>query len=258
MTQIPIVNVNNNCSTGSTAIYLARQAIEGGLVECAMAMGFEKMFTGSLRGFFPDRTPPGDWRSKLMKERRGIDPKAPPASQTFGNAGIEYCEVRHRMPRIVEQRRTHLEHRVDSSAMAPSRSTWPRSRKKTTVVSRNHSVTVFLLTTLPFQDSALNPYSQFQDVHTLDQVVNSRKIFGPLTVLQCCPTSDGAGAVILASEEFVRKHGLEPQAIEIAAQVMATDTVTPVKTKSSMEVAGFSMTKKAAGAFPSSPRIIRD
>lgn len=45
MTQIPIVNVNNNCSTGSSAIYLARQAIEGGLYDCAMALGFEKMFT---------------------------------------------------------------------------------------------------------------------------------------------------------------------------------------------------------------------
>jgi sterol carrier protein 2 len=92
MTQIPLVNVNNNCSTGSTAIYLARQAIEGGLYDCAMAMGFEKMFTGSLKSFFTDRTNPGDWRRTLMEERRGIDPKAPPASQTFGNAAIEYME----------------------------------------------------------------------------------------------------------------------------------------------------------------------
>lgn len=50
------------------------------------------MFTGSLKSFFSDRTNPGDWRRTLMEERRGIDPKAPPAAQTFGNAGIEYCE----------------------------------------------------------------------------------------------------------------------------------------------------------------------
>jgi sterol carrier protein 2 len=85
MTQIPLVNVNNNCSTGSSAIYLARQAIEGGLYDCALAMGFEKMFTGSLRGFFTDRTNPGDWTGKIMAETRGVT-KAPGAAQIFGNA----------------------------------------------------------------------------------------------------------------------------------------------------------------------------
>ena len=58
MTGIPIVNVNNNCSTGSTAIYLAHSAIKGGLNECVRALGFEKMFTGSLKTFFDDRVNP--------------------------------------------------------------------------------------------------------------------------------------------------------------------------------------------------------
>ena len=48
MSGIPIVNVNNNCSTGSAALFLAHNAVKGGLVECALALGFEKMFTGSL------------------------------------------------------------------------------------------------------------------------------------------------------------------------------------------------------------------
>ena len=48
LTGIPVINVNNNCSTGSTALYLARQAIEGGLAECVLALGFEKMEKGAL------------------------------------------------------------------------------------------------------------------------------------------------------------------------------------------------------------------
>ena len=58
MTGIPIVNVNNNCSTGSTALYLAHNSIKGGLNDCVLAVGFEKMFTGSLKTFFTDRASP--------------------------------------------------------------------------------------------------------------------------------------------------------------------------------------------------------
>jgi acetyl-CoA acetyltransferase len=55
--------------------------------------------------------------------------------------------------------------------------------------------------------SANNPYSQFQDVYTLQQILKSPQIHGPLTKLQCCPTSDGAACAIIASEKFVIAHG---------------------------------------------------
>jgi len=54
---IPIINVNNNCSTGSTALFLARQAVASGVVDCALALGFEQMPPGALGAFFPDRKP---------------------------------------------------------------------------------------------------------------------------------------------------------------------------------------------------------
>jgi acetyl-CoA acetyltransferase len=57
-TGIPIFNVNNNCATGSTALYLAAKAIQSGQAHCVMALGFEKMFTGSLKSFFDDRSNP--------------------------------------------------------------------------------------------------------------------------------------------------------------------------------------------------------
>jgi len=91
MTGIPIVNVNNNCSTGSSALYLAHNAIKSGMSECAMALGFEKMFTGSLQTFFADRTNPLDRFFIIDQELRG-DSKSPFAPRLFGNAGKEHME----------------------------------------------------------------------------------------------------------------------------------------------------------------------
>lgn len=71
--------------------------------------------------------------------------------------------------------------------------------------------------------------SQFQDVYTLEQILKSPKIFDPLTKLQCCPTSDGAAAAIVCSEDFVARHGLYDQAIEILGMEMVTDTPSTFK-----------------------------
>ena len=72
MTGIPIVNVNNNCSTGSTALYLAAQSIRGGLADCAIALGFEKMQPGSLSGGAQDRESPLGRHVKALEESLGV------------------------------------------------------------------------------------------------------------------------------------------------------------------------------------------
>src|SRR3954449_4457901 len=91
LTGIPVVNVNNNCSTGSSALYMARQAIKGGLADCALALGFEKMEKGSLGVKFTDRTNPIDKHAMAMFELRSPE-QSPPAPQMFGNAGREHME----------------------------------------------------------------------------------------------------------------------------------------------------------------------
>jgi sterol carrier protein 2 len=93
MTGIPIINVNNNCATGSTALYLAHNAIKGGLVKCAMAVGFEKMQTGSLpASHFPDRTNPLDKHFLTDLDIRGESKSNAFAPRLFGNAGREHME----------------------------------------------------------------------------------------------------------------------------------------------------------------------
>jgi acetyl-CoA acyltransferase len=91
LTGIPVVNVNNNCSTGSSALFLARQAVKGGLVDCALALGFEKMEMGSLGLKWTDRTNPIDKHAEAMIAVRAPE-ASPPAPQMFGNAGREHME----------------------------------------------------------------------------------------------------------------------------------------------------------------------
>jgi acetyl-CoA acetyltransferase len=88
---IPIVNVNNNCSTGSTALFMARQAVAGGIADCALALGFEKMEKGSLGVKYTDRTNPIDKHLMTMFEVRAPE-QSPFAPQMFGNAGREHME----------------------------------------------------------------------------------------------------------------------------------------------------------------------
>jgi acetyl-CoA acetyltransferase len=89
LTGIPVFNVNNNCSTGSTALMLARQAVEGGLIECALAVGFEQMEKGALGSKFADRVNPIEQHAAVMAKVQGFN-QAPPTAQMFGGAAREY------------------------------------------------------------------------------------------------------------------------------------------------------------------------
>jgi len=82
-------------------------------------------------------------------------------------------------------------------------------------------------------------YSQFQDEYSLDQILNSPKVFGPLTKLQCCPTSDGSAAAILASEKFVIENNLQNQAIEIVGMEMSTDPSTTFSGQTCTQIVNF-------------------
>jgi acetyl-CoA acetyltransferase len=94
--------------------------------------------------------------------------------------------------------------------------------------------------------SVNNPYSQFQDEYTLDDILKAPMVYDPLTKLQCCPTSDGAAAAVVASEDFVRRHRLEKQAVEIAGMAMTTDFETTFSEKSCIKLIGADLTRKAA------------
>ncbi|KAJ5604360.1 hypothetical protein N7510_009514 [Penicillium lagena] len=96
------------------------------------------------------------------------------------------------------------------------------------------------------EHSQRNPYAQFRTAYSLDQILNSGSIYGPLTKLQCSPTSDGAAAAVIVSQRFLdaRPH-LRSQAILMAGQTLMTDGP-EVYSRSAIDLVGFNMSRQAA------------
>jgi len=208
MTGIPITNVNNNCSTGSTALYQAARSIRGGLADCVLALGFEKMKSGSIAlDSYGDREPP------MLRHMQAIEKDSPmvfpPAAWMFGTAGAEHMRMYGSTPEHFAR-----------------------------IAEKNH------------RHSTNNPYAQFQTEYTLEQIQADKMIYEPmqLTRLQCSPTSDGSGAAIVVSEEFVEKHNLAGQAVEIVGQAMVTDMRSTFDSNTARDVIGADMSRKAADA----------
>lgn len=201
-TGVPVVNVNNNCATGSSALWLASQAVASGSADVVLAFGFEQMRRGALTSVWDDRPDPFADFLDSAERQHGASP-APMAARLFGGAGATYAE------------------RYGTS---------PETFAAISVKSRRHA--------------ANNPYAVFRDQLTVEDVLRSPAIFGPLTRLQCCPPTCGAAAAVIVSEEYARAHGLRRD-IAVAAQAMTTDTSSTFE-GDAIQLVGYDMTKDAA------------
>jgi sterol carrier protein 2 len=203
MTGIPVVNVNNNCSTGSSALFLARQAVASGAAGCVLALGFEQMQRGALKAQWDDRPSAFTRFDEAFTREFGDAGDIPAAPRYFGAAGAAYCARYGMDPAVFAQ---------------------------VSVKSRRHA--------------AANPYAVFTTPVTVEEVLGSPPIFGPLTRLQCCPPTCGAAAAIVVSDAFARAHGLRADVV-ISAQAMTTDTATSFD-GDLMRLVGYDMTASAA------------
>lgn len=204
MTGVPVVNVNNNCSTGSSALWLARQAVVSGAADCVLALGFEQMRPGALGTIWDDRPSPFDRFIATAEAVQGSHPDVPLAAQLFGGAGTAYAQ------------------RYDIS---------PDTFAHVSVKARRHA--------------AHNPNAVFRDPVTVEEVLGSPAVFGPLTRLQCCPPTCGAAAVVVCSPDFARRKGLDAQ-VQITAQAMTTDQPDSFEPRDMMNLVGAGMTRRAA------------
>ncbi|OGA58555.1 MAG: lipid-transfer protein [Burkholderiales bacterium RIFCSPHIGHO2_01_FULL_64_960] len=93
LTGVPVINVNNNCATGSTALYLARQAVASGEAECVLALGFEQMKPGALGVHYTDRPDPSQRLLDAMDAAQGTAAQVPIAAQLFGGAGRMHMQL---------------------------------------------------------------------------------------------------------------------------------------------------------------------
>ncbi|CAE6753166.1 hypothetical protein R70006_03128 [Paraburkholderia domus] len=207
MTQIPVLNVTNNCATGSSALFMARQAVESGAVECAIALGFEQMQPGALGGIWHDRPSPLGSSSVLAADLNpdAVEAKVPGALMMFGGAGKEH----------MQKYGTKME-------------TFAKIRAK---ASRH---------------AANNPLAMFRKVVSAEDVMADPVVWpGVMTRLMACPPTCGAAAAIICSEAFAKKHNIRTD-VQILAQSMTTDSPVTFEKRSAIELVGFSMAREAA------------
>ncbi|KAL2203670.1 putative lipid-transfer protein, mitochondrial precursor [Sarocladium strictum] len=213
MTGIPIFNVNNYCSSGSTGLYLASQAVLAQQADCVLCVGFDKMTPGALPQIFQDRTNPIsrilDMSKTQVPESERGKPSPGWTPQLWANAQAEYLD-----------RYAARGAKIDDFA-------------KIAAVNRGHGTK--------------NPYSQLSKRVTTQEVMDSPSVSGSLTRLQCCPSSTGAAAAVIVSESFLESHPyLKSSAVEIAGQALCTDSPLLYDKKSAIELIGSDMTRRAA------------
>ena len=168
LTGIPIVNVNNNSSTGSTALYLARAAVESGQADCVLALGFEQMQAGALKSHWDDRPRTRARFVHVMHDLTDDVPELPQALRTFGGAGREH----------MQKYGTRME-------------TFAAIRAKASRHAANNPLAIFR-----------------NVVTTEDVMNDKVMWPGVMTRLMACPPTCGAAAAIVCTEAFARKHGL--------------------------------------------------
>jgi len=185
---IPIVNVENACASASTAFHLAWMAVASGMYDCVLALGVEKL----------------------------SDPDKAKSLRAFNSAVdvSELAEIEKRLGRSSEGtsgRSLFMDlylSMLNSGTSDSQGAVGGITREQMALVSvKNH------------YHGSLNPYAQYREEVTLEQVLQSRRVVGPLTVLMCSPLGDGAAAVLIASEEFARSKGLKGPRVDASVLV---------------------------------------
>ena len=191
---IPVYSVENACASGSSALNLAVQAVQAGSCDVALAVGAEKMNVSDKAKMFAvfdggwDVTTVDENKAALLELGRGVEP--PPGSvsdrpySVFMDIYAAFC-------------RSHM------------RRYGTTQRQIAAVAAKNH------------QHSVHNPLSQYRDPLTVEQVLAAPPITYPLTLPMCSPISDGAAAVVVCSEDGLRRLGASARrAVAVLASVV--------------------------------------
>jgi len=191
--KIPVVNVENACAGASSALHLAYTAVRAGMVDVAIAVGSEKLTSSdkakSLQSYSAcmDVTNIEGTLNGLMGYGRNLTIELPPEDENAQRS--VFMDIYGMMAR------------------------WHMNKYGTTqrhlavVASKNHF------------HASLNPYAQYQNVMSVEEVMNDVPVIYPLTRAMCAPVGDGAAAAIVCSENFLKKHG-KGRAVRIRASVL--------------------------------------
>jgi acetyl-CoA acetyltransferase len=183
---VPIVNVENACASGSSAFSLACMAVGSGVVEVALAVGAEKMT-------HPDKA------TSLGAIGTAVD--------------LLQTDARQQPDPGAEAKRSLFMDVYAAKARAYMDQSGAGVEDFARVAVKNH------------HHGVLNPKAQYRNEVSGEDVLSSREISWPLTLLMCSPVGDGAGAVVVCSNEFARRVGVAPVRVRASALVSGTDRI---------------------------------
>lgn len=195
---IPVYNVENACASGSSAANLAIQSLRAGVCDVALALGAEKMN-------IPDKA-----KAMSLFEAGWDVSRAEENFETLRHMG-NGVEVPHGS----ESDKPYSRFMAIYAAMCRFHmKTWGTTQRQIAAVSaKNH------------QHSVHNPFSQFRKPFTIDEVLAAPPITYPITLPMCAPLSDGAAAMIVCTEEGLKRIGADrSRCIRVAASVIRSFT----------------------------------
>lgn len=171
ITGIPIINVENACASGSTAFFLARQAVASGQVDLALAVGVEKLFCGDT---------PTSLKALSTSTDTGIE----------GRMGMLFAGI------YAMRFRSYMEkYGVTREQLAA-------------VAAKNHL------------HGSMNPHSQYQKPYSVAEILESREVADPITLLMTCPLGDGAAVALIGTKEMAQQMGKRP--VKVASSVLGS------------------------------------
>src|SRR5947209_444156 len=185
---VPIVNVENACASASTAFHLGWIAVASGLYDCVLALGVEKL----------------------------SDPDKAKSFRAFNSAVdiAELTEIEKKLGRSDEEAKERsLFMDLYLSMLNPDE---PASREVVGGITREQMA---LVSVKNHYHGNMNPFAQYREEVTFEEVLKIRHVVGPLTVLMCSPLGDGAAAALIVSEEFARRKGLKGPRVDASVLV---------------------------------------
>ncbi|XP_071117521.1 sterol carrier protein 2-like [Haliotis cracherodii] len=209
---VPVFNVNNNCSSGSTALMMARRLVQSGVEDCVLALGFEKM-EGGLSERYTDRISPVGRHMDHMV-----------------NLGAT--------PGVVQPRMNNMTSDVIKLFAYAARE----------YMQKYPDVKMEDLVNIAFKNrkhGLNNPYASLPKLPPKEVIGKKMMLCYPLTFWMTAPTADGSAAAIVCSEAFMKTNNLENKAVEIIAQHMVTDLPSSFE-KSYIDLSGVGMARTAA------------
>ena len=183
---IPMINTENACASSSTAFHLAWLYVASGMYDCVLALGVEKLYHEDKRRSFQaigsavDMTAFAELKKKTAERGRA-------AGETAGDGGEGAGEKRSMfMDFYAAGAREHMK-RYGTTAVQFAK-----------IAVKSH------------QNASLNPYAQYREVYSVEDILAAPMVAEPLTRLMCSPIGDGAAALILCSEEKARQLTTKP------------------------------------------------